>query len=278
MAEAGPPGLRRRPSYRSFAFAADPRPLAARIRDLPAAMSASTWHRTASRRFSPALPAAVCRRQHHIPHKEAAFARFPIATRGEAIGAVNTSGSRWSNPRLGNTDAYGFAANLDEQASQWRQGDGPVCWVPAARPGPSCSPCVEAGSDIRLVNRNARAGRGAGRAASGRPSAAGVGRAGRPPGGRRAAGQHDLAGHGRDPVSGDLALGLDRRRDRDRHRLHAAGTPLLRRAAEAGLTTVDGLGMLLHQAVPGFERWFGVRPEVDAGPARIMIADMEAAA
>ena len=34
-------------------------------------------------------------------------------------------------------------------------------------------------------------------------------------------------------------------------------------SAEAhGLVAVDGLGMLLHQAVPGFEKWFGVRPEV----------------
>jgi len=39
-------------------------------------------------------------------------------------------------------------------------------------------------------------------------------------------------------------------------------TPLLRDARTRGLATVDGLGMLLHQAVPGFERWFGVRPEV----------------
>jgi shikimate dehydrogenase len=39
-------------------------------------------------------------------------------------------------------------------------------------------------------------------------------------------------------------------------------TPLLEDAKAAGLRTVDGLGMLLHQAVPGFEAWFGVRPEV----------------
>jgi shikimate dehydrogenase len=39
-------------------------------------------------------------------------------------------------------------------------------------------------------------------------------------------------------------------------------TPLLKDARELGLRTVDGLGMLLHQAVPGFEAWFGVRPEV----------------
>jgi shikimate dehydrogenase len=40
-------------------------------------------------------------------------------------------------------------------------------------------------------------------------------------------------------------------------------THLLQVAEQAGCTVVDGLGMLLHQAVPGFERWFGVRPEVD---------------
>jgi shikimate dehydrogenase len=41
-------------------------------------------------------------------------------------------------------------------------------------------------------------------------------------------------------------------------------TPFLRDARRRDLATVDGLGMLLHQAVPGFERWFGRRPEVDA--------------
>lgn len=39
-------------------------------------------------------------------------------------------------------------------------------------------------------------------------------------------------------------------------------TRLLRVAAEMGCITVDGLGMLIYQAIPGFERWFGERPEV----------------
>jgi shikimate dehydrogenase len=39
---------------------------------------------------------------------------------------------------------------------------------------------------------------------------------------------------------------------------------LLAEAEAAGCVTVDGLGMLLHQAVPCFERWFGQRPVVDA--------------
>jgi len=42
-------------------------------------------------------------------------------------------------------------------------------------------------------------------------------------------------------------------------------TPLLKDAKDLGLKTVDGLGMLLHQAAPGFEKWFGVKPEVDEG-------------
>ncbi|MCA1776634.1 MAG: shikimate dehydrogenase, partial [Loktanella sp.] len=40
-------------------------------------------------------------------------------------------------------------------------------------------------------------------------------------------------------------------------------TRLLQTAEAAGCIAVDGLGMLLHQGVPGFERWFGLRPEVD---------------
>jgi len=48
-------------------------------------------------------------------------------------------------------------------------------------------------------------------------------------------------------------------------------TPLLAAAAEKGCTTVDGLGMLLHQAAPGFERWFGHTPEVDEALRKVML-------
>lgn len=54
-------------------------------------------------------------------------------------------------------------------------------------------------------------------------------------------------------------------------------TELLKRAEARGLVTVDGLGMLLHQAVPGFEKWFGVRPEVTGELRRLLVADIEAA-
>jgi shikimate dehydrogenase len=51
-------------------------------------------------------------------------------------------------------------------------------------------------------------------------------------------------------------------------------TPFLRAARARGLQTVDGLGMLLHQAVPGFERWFGVRPVVTPDLRALIEADL----
>ena len=51
-------------------------------------------------------------------------------------------------------------------------------------------------------------------------------------------------------------------------------TPLLAEARDRGLRAVDGLGMLLHQARPGFEAWFGVDPEVDDELRRFVLADL----
>ena len=48
-------------------------------------------------------------------------------------------------------------------------------------------------------------------------------------------------------------------------------TKLLLEAERAGCKIVDGLGMLLHQAVPAFERWFGPRPEVDDAVRAMML-------
>ncbi|MFM9975679.1 MAG: shikimate dehydrogenase [Beijerinckiaceae bacterium] len=52
-------------------------------------------------------------------------------------------------------------------------------------------------------------------------------------------------------------------------------TPLLASAKLRGLRGVGGLGMLLHQAVPGFERWFGLRPSVTPELTRLIEADVE---
>jgi shikimate dehydrogenase len=53
-------------------------------------------------------------------------------------------------------------------------------------------------------------------------------------------------------------------------------TPLLAAARARGLAAVDGLGMLLHQARPGFQAWFGVEPVVDDELRRIVAADIPA--
>jgi shikimate dehydrogenase len=49
-------------------------------------------------------------------------------------------------------------------------------------------------------------------------------------------------------------------------------TPFLLAAEAQGCRTVDGLGMLLHQGVPGFERWFGQRPEVDSATREAVLS------
>ena len=51
-------------------------------------------------------------------------------------------------------------------------------------------------------------------------------------------------------------------------------TALLAAARRQGLRTVDGLGMLLHQARPGFAAWFGVDPTVDAALRAFVLADL----
>ena len=51
-------------------------------------------------------------------------------------------------------------------------------------------------------------------------------------------------------------------------------TELLKAARTRGLRTADGLGMLLHQAVPGFEKWFGQRPSVTAKLRQLVVADL----
>lgn len=51
-------------------------------------------------------------------------------------------------------------------------------------------------------------------------------------------------------------------------------TPLLADARKLGLKTVDGLGMLLHQAVPGFKAWFGIEPEVTDELRTMIVNDL----
>ena len=216
-----------------------------------------------------------------IPHKEAAFAA--VARRDEAaekIGAVNTL---WFEDGVlcgGNTDAAGFAANLDERAPGWatsRRGGG--AW--RRRRGTGGDPGAE-GARLHRHQGDEPDGRAGSRA--GRPL-----RRGRVGACLRAT--RELLGDAGLLVN-TTALGMAGRPVRTSCRpiptccrdsaivtdivYVPLETPLLAAARRRGLKTVDGLGMLLHQAVPGFERWFGRRPEVTAELRAMIVADMEA--
>ncbi|MER8510561.1 shikimate dehydrogenase [Mesorhizobium sp. M0894] len=213
-----------------------------------------------------------------IPHKEAAFA---LAARrddaAEQIGAVNTlwfeDGELWG----GNTDAHGFAANLDEYAPGWAA-DGPAVVLGAGGAARAVIHALKQRgvNDIRIVNRTlARAQElrdrfGAGVSAHGMAATgelledAGL-----------LVNTSALGMHGNEGLSADPGRLPDRAIVTDIVYVPLE-TPLLAAASARGLKTVDGLGMLLHQAVPGFERWFGTRPQVTAELRQMIIADIGA--
>ena len=203
-----------------------------------------------------------------VPHKEAALsavdAADPLARR---IGAVNLIVARPDgSTHGGNTDAYGFIANLKDCCPGWRAEDGPAVVLGA---GGSARAVVvgllDAGvPEVRLLNRTrARA--------------------------EELAGAHDprlvvaewenmataftdatllvnttsLGMQGQPPLEIGLAALPPRAAVADLVYVPLE-TALLAAARRRGNPVVDGLGMLLHQAVPSFEAWFGVRPEVTA--------------
>lgn len=201
-----------------------------------------------------------------VPHKEAALeALDAVEERARRIGAVNTivfeEGGRLKGD---NTDAFGFLENLREQAPWWDAGQGPAVVLGGGGGGRAvCAALIELGAaEIRLVNRTtARAQTLAaqiGDAIVVRPWAerhavlgevtllvntTSLGMVGCPPL------ELDLATLPRAAVVCDIVYTPLR-------------TALIEEAAGRGNTVVDGLGMLLHQARPGFAAWFGVEPQV----------------
>lgn len=216
-----------------------------------------------------------------IPHKEAAFAgvrRRDAAA--EAIGAVNTLWFEDGMLAGGNTDAHGFAANLDEHAPGWAT-NGPAVVLGAGGAARAVIHALKEWgvSDIRIVNRTvsrAEALRdrfGEGISAHG-PHAATelLGDAGLLVN-TTALGMEGKGGQGELPADPMLLPTHAMVTDIVYVPLE---TPLLAAARARGLKTVDGLGMLLHQAVPGFERWFGRRPEVTPELRAMIVADLDA--
>ena len=202
-----------------------------------------------------------------IPHKETVLALADIVTdRAALIGAANTLIFRKDGSiHADNTDGAGFIANLRQNAPHWQPQAGPAAVFGAGGAARAViAALIEVGvPEIRLANRT-RARAEALRADFGAKVVV-----------------HDWvqAGNMLEAVAtvvNTTALGMVGKPD-FRVPLDALSpqalvtdtvytplkTALLIEAEELGCTVVDGLGMLLHQAAPGFERWFGQRPEVD---------------
>jgi shikimate dehydrogenase len=197
-----------------------------------------------------------------VPHKEAAFrvasARDAAA---EAVGAVNVL---WTeNGRLmgGNSDTHGFIANLDERAPGWNV---PGCRALLLGAGGAARSAVyvlkQRGVQVDVVNRTlpraqelaARFGaRAHGMAALGRLLA----------GADLLVNCTSLGMTGKQPLPIDLAPLKPSAVVYDVIYVPLR-TPLLEAAQRRGHRTVDGLGMLLHQAGYGFRKWFGGDPQL----------------
>ena len=200
-----------------------------------------------------------------LPHKEAALAAVDEAAPAAArIGAVNTVTVLPDESLRGeNTDGSGFLANLAECVPEWRASAGAAAIVGAGGAARAVGAALlDAGAPaLRILNRTEARARALAQALGERASAAALddsraladamllvnattlGMRGQP------ALDLDLAALPRAAVVSDIVYVPLR-------------TPLLAAARERGHRTADGLGMLLHQARPGFAAWFGVTPAV----------------
>ncbi|SHF59030.1 shikimate dehydrogenase [Kaistia soli DSM 19436] len=216
-----------------------------------------------------------------VPHKEAAFAAVAKADAvATALGAVNTLWLEKGDLIGSNTDALGFLANLDQYVPDFGAGGGPAIVLGAGGAARAVIHALKTRgfAPVYVVNRSLDR------------AEAMVTRFGPPvvaatwqdvPGLLKEAtllvNTTSLGMEGQPPLEIDLEPVQDTMLVTDI--VYAPlETPLLKAARVRGLATVDGLGMLLHQAAPGFERWFGVRPEVTDELRRIILSDMGVAA
>ena len=211
------------------------------------------------------------------PHKEAAFAACDrLTSTAEALGAVNTLWREDSALCGDNTDVEGFLVNMDEGAPGWDKKSSRAIVVGAGGAARSVVYALASRGleRIAVVNRTqARAEEIASRfgvlAAPFKVleelAAADL-----------LVNTTTLGMRGNPPLEIDLGVLPD-------HAIVAdivyvpLRTPLIDAARARGLTAVEGLGMLLHQAAPAFERWFGRRPVVTPALRRLVEADVLAA-
>ncbi len=210
-----------------------------------------------------------------VPHKQAALA---LADHPDAlarrIGAVNLIVVREDGSLEGrNTDAAGFLDSLRAGCPSWRAADGPAVVLGA---GGAARAVVAALSDagvpaICLLNRTRAHAETLAASLGGPVAVLDWGRwAAALDGAALLVNTTVLGMAGQAPLAIDLAA-LPRAAVVCDIVYVPLETPLLAAARARGNPVVDGLGMLLHQAVPAFKAWFGVRPEVTA-EVRALIA------
>lgn len=200
-----------------------------------------------------------------VPHKEAMLPLLDeVSEAAQAVGAVNTIWREGARLHGDNTDVAGFLAHLDASVPGWdkRVATALVLGAGGAARGIAFALKARGVGRILLVNRSReRADELA--AALGRPVEAAdwQERAGLVASADLIVNTTALGMHGQPPLDLDLD-GLRPGTIVDDIVYVPLKTPLLLAAEARGGIAVDGLGMLLHQAVPGFARWFGVTPSV----------------
>jgi shikimate dehydrogenase len=210
-----------------------------------------------------------------VPHKEAALKLSEPDDRARAVGAANTLWYDDSRLRSTNTDVEGFLANLDAATPGWDRGLSTAVVLGAgggARAVIFALLAREVGR-VYVINRTAARAKALQKKFGARVQVAGweettglLGGAGLLVNSTTLGmvGQPALEFNLRCPPSLVVAdLVYD-----------PLATALLASARARGLRTADGLGMLLHQAVRGFQLWFGVRPEVTPELRAMVEADL----
>ncbi len=214
-----------------------------------------------------------------VPHKEAAFAAVAKRDRAaEETGALNTIWLEGGKLVGGNTDPVGFLSNLDAEAPGWDAGGGSAVVLGA---GGAARAIVWAllsrGFDpVHVVNRTP--GRAAAIAAQLGPRVLPAVRSALPDLLRTArvlVNTTSLGMQGQPPLNVDVSRLPPESVVNDLVYVPLE-TPLLADARASGHRAVGGLGMLLHQAVPGFEHWFGKRPMVTPALHDAVLKSIEA--
>lgn len=213
-----------------------------------------------------------------LPLKEKALLLVDRAdSLARRIGAVNTVVVQPNGELHGsNTDAFGFVENLKASAPHWRADAGPAVVLGAGGASRAVlAALIDQGArEIRLFNRNRERAQALQEALGG-PIGVGHWRER----GATLAGAALLVNTTSLGMSGheELEIALDAlpKSAIVADLVYAPlMTALLQRARARGNPVVDGLGMLLHQARPGFEAWFGVAPRVDEQLRRHVAADL----